>query len=356
MNILVYDVAASTSGALAVLEDFYLQVKEYGQKDITWYFVISTPNLNETNNIKVLKYPWVKKSWGHRYFFENSIIQKILRKYEIDYIFSMQNMIIPRTKIKQSLYVHFPFVFTKYKFQFKENKVLWFYQNVLCYRIYRSIRKSNKVIVQTEWMKKACIEKTKCDADKIEIIKPVIELVKSEEYKFKDSKGKTVLFYPATAFEYKKHFDILYALKEIKDKGISNFKTIFTIEENTNDYSKKIREYIDKNKLDVDLVGNMKRNDVFKLYSNSVLVFPSEVESYGMPLLEARIKNAIIIAKRMPFSEEILIDYKNGYFYRNVNELVDFLLKLDDIPHKYESMHIDNHRDRLVENIVTSII
>lgn len=67
-RIVVYDVAASASGALSVLNDFYAEVRAYSDKNIKWTFIISTPQLEETDNIKVVRVPWVKKNWLCRLF------------------------------------------------------------------------------------------------------------------------------------------------------------------------------------------------------------------------------------------------------------------------------------------------
>ena len=45
MKILVYDLHASESGALAILDDFYSQVLNCPDKNIEWIFVVSTPNI-----------------------------------------------------------------------------------------------------------------------------------------------------------------------------------------------------------------------------------------------------------------------------------------------------------------------
>lgn len=52
-NILVYDVAASASRALSVPNYFYNGVKEHEDKSIKWTFVISTPYLEEIENIDI---------------------------------------------------------------------------------------------------------------------------------------------------------------------------------------------------------------------------------------------------------------------------------------------------------------
>ena len=57
MNIMVFDVPAATVGALSILNDFYDEVKIHQDKSINWIFVLSKPNIEETENIKVLRFP-----------------------------------------------------------------------------------------------------------------------------------------------------------------------------------------------------------------------------------------------------------------------------------------------------------
>ena len=64
MRIMVFDVPAESGGALTILKQYY--DRAINDKDNQWLFVISTPYLNETENVKVLRYPWIKKSWFHR--------------------------------------------------------------------------------------------------------------------------------------------------------------------------------------------------------------------------------------------------------------------------------------------------
>ena len=90
-TILIYDVHASESGALAILDDLYIQIKDYPDKSIKWVFAVSTPYYQNTDTITVLRYSWVKKNWGYRLFFDNITTRKILRKYCPDKVFSLQN-------------------------------------------------------------------------------------------------------------------------------------------------------------------------------------------------------------------------------------------------------------------------
>jgi glycosyltransferase involved in cell wall biosynthesis len=75
-------------------------------------------------------------------------------------------------------------------------------------------------------------------------------------------------------------------------------------------------------------MGQVSRENVFEMYSKSVLLFPSFVESFGLPLLEARLSECIIIASSCPFCREILDGYdKVSYFepmeYRKMGKLIN---------------------------------
>ena len=66
---------------------------------------------------------------------------------------------------------------------------------------------------------------------------------------------------------------------------------------------------------------------VLQTASEKTLVFPSYIESYGLPLAEARKCGALILASDTPFSKEILRGYKNAYFFNPFapDELADFM-------------------------------
>ncbi|MGB7604952.1 MAG: hypothetical protein WBL93_05690, partial [Lutisporaceae bacterium] len=176
MNIMVFNVPAETIGALSILNDFYNEIKQNKDKSINWIFVLSKPRLEETKTIKVLNFTWVKKSWFHRLYFDNIIAPKLIKKFKVDKVLSFQNVIIPNTKVEQILYMHNSLPFVDYKFKFIKNRHLWVYQNIISKKIFKSIKKANKIIVQSEWIKKACIKKIKVSSGKISVISPRVNI------------------------------------------------------------------------------------------------------------------------------------------------------------------------------------
>ena len=308
MKIMVFDVPAEKGGALSILNEFYNRYKE--DRDNEYIFVVSKPKIEETENIKVLRYPWIKKSWFHRLYFDNFIAPKIISEYGVDKVLSLQNIIIPHTKVYQTVYVHNALPFSEHKFSILEDRLLWTYQNVLSRGIYKSIRKANKVIVQTEWMSRACVEKLNVNKDKIEVLQPEINIV--VETKFQPNKENlSTFFYPASSALFKNHKVIVDACIELKKMGFNNYKVIFTLDGDENENISNLYKEIKNNDLPITFIGNISRKEVFNYYSKSVLIFPSYIETVGLPLIEAKMHDTPIIASNTEFSHEILDGYKN---------------------------------------------
>lgn len=357
MNIMVFDVPAESGGALSILNDFYQEALTFKDKNITWFFVISKPEIKETENIKMLRFPWVKKSWWHRLYFDNIVAPKVIEKYNVDKVLSFQNVIIPHTKVSQVLYVHQPLPFVDYKFSLKENKLFWVYQNIISKNIINSIKKADTVIVQTKWMKKACIEKADVESEKIHVISPQIN-VDIKKVFVPNKESLSTFFYPAGASSYKNHKIIIDACKKLKYENKKEFKVIFTLKGDENNHISELYTKVKEHQLSIEFVGNLSREQVFDLYTKSILLFPSYIETFGLPMLEAKLHKGIVLASDCQFSHEILDGYENAYFFDpfDVNELAMLMNKVVNEKIKYFNI---NHVEEIridVEQKLTDII
>lgn len=325
---MVFDVPAESGGALSVLDDFYNEVRSHEDININWVFVISKPKLKETANIKVLRFPYIKKSWFHRLYFDTIVAPKLIKEYNVDKIFSLQNVTIPFTNIIQVLYVHQPLPFVNYKFSIRENGLFWIYQNIIGKKIINSMKIADQVIVQTEWMKKASIERSMINKEKVHIVPPIIKIDNQNFFENKEESLST-FFYPASAVTYKNHDLIVQACKQLKKETDINYKVIFTLNGNENKSILKLYKEIDKQQLPIEFRGSMSREQVFELYTKSILIFPSYIETFGLPLLEAKFHMSIIFASDCAFSHEILDGYNNVYFFNpfDANTLSNLMLK-----------------------------
>lgn len=324
---MVFDVPAESGGALTILKQYY--EKALVDENNEWVFVVSVAQLENQKNIKVLKYPWVKKSWFHRLFFDNVTARKIFKKYEAEKVISLQNITIKGANAPQSLYVHQALPFSEIRFNLFQNYIFWIYQNIIGNKIKKSIKRADKVIVQTKWMKDACIKACNIAANKIEIESPLLAINVKRHY-VKNDQNITEFFYPAIGAEYKNHKVIIDACKILKEKNINNYRIIFTIVGNENKYVKKLFKNCNKQALPIDFIGPISREQVFDYYSKSILLFPSYIETFGLPLREAKLHNTPIISSNCAYALEVLDKYPHAKFFNpfKSNELSNLMMKL----------------------------
>jgi glycosyltransferase involved in cell wall biosynthesis len=320
-TIMIYDVHASESGALAILDDLYKQIRNYSDKSVKWVFIVSTPEYEETKEITVRRFPWVKRNWGYRYYFDTVTTRKLLKKFKPDKVFSLQNKGIDFYKKEQLVYLHLPFILTDHKFDIKvDGKKLWAYQNIISKSIFKSLRKVDMTIVQTEWMKEALVKKAGVNTDKIVVQQPDIKCNDIKDFVDCPENRKRI-FYPATAFTYKNHSTLLKALRYATENGLKDYEVIFTTRPDENAYTQNLYKYATEHNLNVKFNGPIPREKVFEMYARSVLVFPSYVESFGLPLLEAKLSGTYIMASDTPFCHEILDGYDKAEFFEELDYL-----------------------------------
>lgn len=314
MRIIVNDVAATPTagGVFSILKDFYDEVVIYSEKNpkIEWIFLLSGKYLENTPNIKIVEMPRLKESWIKRGIFELFSGQSFINKMKPDVYISLQNTMTLGIKTANKwVYLHQPLPYQKeMKFSvWKHNeRKLWLYQHLVGRVINRSIRVSKaNVIVQTEWMKKAVLDRKITDEDKV-IIFPPNNIHVDNEYIQKINGN--VFFYPATSMIYKNH-RLLYEAARILEERNYQFDVYCTItqEEEKNLNLKPVKS--------IHTLGSIPRSKVMYFYRNSILVFPSLIETFGLPLLEARLSNDYILAGDTSFSNEILREYPNKVFF-----------------------------------------
>jgi len=325
---MVFDLPAVSGGALTILDMYHK--KAIADKENEYIFVVSLPRLEQTDTVTVLNFPKVKRSWFHRYYFDKFQAKKLVNQYNPDKIISLQNIMVSGTKIPQEIYVHQSLPFTEHKFNLFAHPRLWINQNIISRMIIKSIKRAQRVTVQTEWMKSAIIARCGINAQKITVEPPRL-IIKITQY---INDGASRFFYPAAPFVYKNHIAIIKALIILKNQNI-NPQVTFTLDGSENRLTGRLKKLSQNNGLNVVFAGNMQHEKVLRIYSKSVLLFPSYVETIGLPLLEARMSNSPIICTDEPFCKEICSDYdKVAYFkYNNYSELAD---RMKEVIEKYE--------------------
>ncbi len=320
MKIIVNDTAASKTGALSVLKDFYAYIKKdenryaeiNGKKErLDWIFLLSAPYLEETDNIKVIVLPDVKMSRKARLMFDLKEGRRYIMSFKPDVYFSMQNTLPAGLDCKTVLYVHQPLCFQRmrnFSLLKEEEREYAVYQHLIGKLIYASIKRADKTIVQTEWMRQEAVRRTGVRGDRVIKITPDID-VSGLMLRLKKNSPNT-FFYPSGVMLYKNHECILKAVRLLRDEGITDFTVSFTI---TGEELKQLCPgEIPEN---IICEGSLEREEVLKRYQSSVLLFPSYIESFGYPPAEGRALGSLIFAADTPCTREILEGYEGAFLF-----------------------------------------
>ena len=342
VTIVVNDIAASPGGGLTVLKEFYEAVKR-SRDDINWVFLLSQDYLEETSNIKVILLPQVKNHLN-RLIFDFFAGWKIINQFNPSVVFSLQNTVVYHTKGKKITYVHQPLPFQSYKnFSFlkKEEFGLACIQHLLGGLIKKSIKTSDLTIVQTKWMKEAV--ENQCNIKTVEQIRPNLPNV----YQKASYTATSSFFYPTGNVSYKNNELLIKAAKQLAKEKIES-SILMTIEKGEKTGN-------------ITYLGRISIQEVYNHYKDSCLVFPSYIETFGYPLVEARSAGSLILASDCAFSHELLDGYENAYFFNpfSEEELFELMRKvaIGEIQRRdtYESIHsLDacNSWDQVVNTIM----
>jgi glycosyltransferase involved in cell wall biosynthesis len=327
--IFVNATAAIEGGALTILKQFLEEIATYSNKNMYYYIFCSLEELKtyENENIKVVNNIKGKK-WLDRIKWDLYGLKSWSKKKDIraDLIISFQNTGVRYYKdIKQLIYLHQPIPFAENKnwdFFNKNERILWFYKNIYKKIIKYSLKDNSYIIVQTEWMRNAVIKQFNWDSSKIFVIKPDLVKISIEEIsnlEFKDRKFR--IFYPAHKAIYKNHELIIRALRYIKDqkkKIYDNLMIHFTIDDNLgNDRNDTIINLIRDLKVNdhIKLEGKLSYETVLSFYKScNLMLFPSYIETFGLPLIEAASFGIPILAADMDYAREVMVDYEGVKF------------------------------------------
>lgn len=321
--IVVNNPAAREGGALTILKNFLEKISSLNCNR-KFYIFVSLKELKqyEKENIKIIILN--KQNFKERIIWDNYKFKNFLKKENIksDICISLQNTGLNLEKnIPQILYYHQPLSLVNLKWNFfnREERIYWQYEKIYPFFIKLHLKKVKKIIVQTNWVKESFSKKFNYKKGDIYIDLPKLNKIDVEKIGI-IPREKYRIFYPAASYAYKNHEVIVEALKGLKEHE-NKIECIFTIDKGEN---LKVDHLIKNNKLEniVKLIGKIPHRKVLEYYKNSdLLVFPSKLETLGLPLLEAQQFNLEILAIDYEYAREATKNYKKIKYILNDSKI-----------------------------------
>lgn len=310
-KIVVSAINLSEGGALSILKECLGYLSSNLSKEYEIIALVNNKDLFDYQDIKYYVFPRSKKSWLARLYYEYIYFYGFSKKLK-PYLWLSLHDITPNVKSDiRAVYCHNPSPF--YKLSFKD--VYLDFRFALFNLLYRylyliNIKKNDFVVVQQDYLRKEFMQLT--EVGKIVVAHPSIK----QETKINFAPGiENIFFYPALPRVFK-NFEVICRASEILLKqGVDNFQVIFTISGNENRYAKYIRSSF-KLIENIKFLGIQSRDNVFKIYNSaSCVIFPSRLETWGVPITETKIFLKPIFLADLEYAHETIGNYDKVKFF-----------------------------------------
>lgn len=329
-TIVVSAVNLNVGGTLTILRDCleYLSVLA-AEGDYRIVALVHRKELAMYPNIEYIEMPWAKRTWINRLWCEYVIMRKISQQMDAVYLwFSLHDTTPDVVAKRRAVYCHNPFPFYRWKMSelfFAPKIALFAMFSKFIYR--KNIHKNDYVIVQQEWIRKEFVRMFGLEQKKVMVAPPAYNKEENEIIIDENAGGEYLFIFAASPNSHK-NFECLCKAVEIlcNERHITNFKVYITVQGSENRYAKWLYAKWNKYNPNLDFIGFQNRESLYMYYNKcNCLVFPSKVETWGLPITEfATWKKPMLLAD-LPYAHETANGCANVSFFNpdNCSELAD---------------------------------
>lgn len=331
-KIILSGINFDSGGPLIVMQDALKYLDDNLSREYEVIALVHDKNLyKKLKNIKFIEFRDSKKSWIKRIYYEYFYFKKISKRLKPFLWLSMHDITPNVVATKQAVYCHNALPF--YKMSSLEkflDKKLWLFNKFYKYLYKINIRKNNYVIVQQDWIRQKFKKLFK--VNNIIVAYPDIDkkTININKKSFIKNSNKKIFFYASYPRVFKNFEIICEVAKRMEDTSdFKNVKFILTIDGTENKYSQYLYKKFG-NLSNIDFIGLISREEVFEYYQKSeALIFPSKLETWGLPITEYKNFNKPIFLSDLEYSKESIGEYDKTIFFDpyNSNDLFEKIIK-----------------------------
>ncbi len=285
-TIVVSAVNLRKGGTLTILRDCLQYLSQLTEN----YRIVALVHKRELCNFEGIEYiemPDIINGWGRRLWCEYVTMNKISKELSPVYLWLSLHDTSPRVKAeRQAVYCQTSFPFYKWSFRdFKMDYKIPLFAMFTKYAYKANIRSNRYLIVQQNWLREGFSRMFGLKQDKFIVAPPqrkAVEVVPDSIQKH----GYT-FFYASTPDCHKNFETLCEAVRLLEyEIGKEKFKVVLTLSGEENKYSRWLHEkWGDVSS--IDFAGFMSKERLYGYYKAAdCLVFPSKVETWGLPITE----------------------------------------------------------------------
>ena len=325
-------------GPLSILQDCLVAaVAQYSDRyDVV--ALVHDASLVNVGGVRYLDYPKSRRSWAHRLYYEYVGFKTLSKRLTPALWLSLHDITPNVTAKRRAVYCHNPAPF----YELSMRDVLleprfalfrWFYSYL--YAI--NIHKNDFIIVQQEWLSREFQRRFR--VNRVIVAHPSLRINGVAAPKVGVARSWQFIF-PTFPRVFKNVEVLGEAARLLELRGRRDIEFIVTFDGNENRYARYIRKRYGAFQ-GLKLIGRQTRDAVFQLFTESAaLVFPSRLESWGMPLSEYKPWGRPILAADLPYARETIGRYAMAKFFppNDAEALVEAVLGVVSGTIEYDSV------------------
>ncbi len=339
MNIIVLATASRLRGALTIYKQFIGYLKEEIGGDHYYVFVHKSMPQPMIPGVNYIEFDTTSMLDRIKFDFKGCSRMLNIMGVKPDVIVSLQNTGL-RTDIPQVIYYHqsIPLYPQNWNFLKKEERYLFYYKYIYPFFVKWTINSCTHFVVQIPFINEGVVRKFQVPSDRVHTMFPDVEEIDVDSinpYLWEDEKKHFI--YPANRASYKMHVTLVKALQILNDNNVILHLTL----------AKGDNPVLDKMISDAGLEetiireGAIDHSCLLSMYKSATgLLFPSVIETIGLPLLEAAAFGIPIVASDIAYAHQVLEGYEGVEFVvaNNVNGWIEAIKRVISTPKMYKSI------------------
>lgn len=339
-TIVVSAVNLTVGGTLTILRDClqYLSILSEGNE----YRIVALVHRKAPvyyPNIEYVEMQWPKRTWLGRLWCEYVIMKRISRELAPVYLwFSLHDTTPAVIAERRAVYCHNPFPFYKWRARewlFTPKIVLFSLFSKWIYKI--NIHRNSRIVVQQQWIKEAFVNWFHLIRETVIVAPPSGgDSLNKDKEKIRnriEQASRYIFFYAASANSHKNFECLCEAAKILQDRlGNNMFEIFITVKGNENGYARWLfRKWGGISSL--KFIGFQDQVKLYDLYRRAdCLVFPSKVETWGLPITEFAEFHKPMLLADLPYAYETASGCDLVCFFNpdNSRQLAD---RMEDLIH-----------------------
>ena len=346
-KIVVSGINFTEGGPLTIYKECLSYIEKNFLKDYKITTLVHDRNLFSefSSEIDFIEFKDAKKSYLKRCYYEYVYFKKLSREIKPYLWFSLHDITPDVIAEKTAVYCHNPIIFYKMeKHQIWKEWKLFLFSKFYKYIYKINIRKNDYVIVQQNWIREE-FEKI-FNINNVVVAHPDINLEDIDRRDENKEKEENTFIFASFPRVFKNFEIICEAVKILEEKGINNFKVYLTIKGNENRYSEEIYNKY-KNLKCLEFTGLLRRDILLEYYRNvKCVIFPSKLETWGLPITEAKAMKKPLLLADLPYSHETLGDYEKVMFF-NTELPYELAEKMEKFLGKEEIIYEGNKAEKI---------